>query len=530
MVKQFSISRRNCLKNTMKGAAYVSFFSALPFIKGCQSSIQKQHSIRMGVSGRPQMLDPRKATDALSTRVNRLIYRSLIDFDQSFLPKPDLATWEQLSPTRYRFTLQDQSLFHDTQQPLQAEDVAATYRSVLEPSLGSAHRGSLLNIKQIKVLNNKQLEFILKEEDVLFTGRLVIGILPRRLIERNFPFHQTPVGSGPCRFISKSSQKVVLERLKDKVALEFLAVKDATVRVLKLRNRELDIIQNDLSPELVVYCQQQESLKVLWENGTNFGYIGFNFEDPLLAKPELRQAIAHGIDRQAVINAIFQGHARLANALLTPEHWSGAKDIASYEYNPDKSRALIEQVIQQCQQDKQTADLVQKQFDENGNPVNFLELSYKTSNDPTRIRLATIYQAQLKPLGIHLKIQSYDWGTFYNDIKQGRFQLYSLAWVGVKSPDIFQYVFHSNAIPPKGANRGRYVDAVADSLIDQAMQSQSIEKQSALYRQLQVRLQENLAAMPLWYENQYAVTASDIEGYQLFADGRYDGLLNAVKI
>ncbi len=128
-----------------------------------------------------------------------------------------------------------------------------------------------------------------------------------------------------------------------------------------------------------------------------------------------------------------------------------------------------------------------------------------------------------------MKVQSYDWGTFYNDIKQGRFQLYSLAWVGVKSPDIFQYVFDSDAIPPKGANRGRYRDAEADRLIREAGETQSLAKQAELYRALQVHLQETLAVIPLWYEDQYAVTAETIRGYKMYADGRFDGLLNVTK-
>ena len=88
-----------------------------------------------------------------------------------------------------------------------------------------------------------------------------------------------------------------------------------------------------------------------------------------------------------------------------------------------------------------------------------IKLVYKTSNDPFRLRLATIIQNQLNSVGIEVEIRSYDWGTFYGDIKAGRFQMYSLSSVGLKIPDIFHYIFHSEAIPPNGANRGRFVDS-----------------------------------------------------------------------
>lgn len=486
-------------------------------ISGCTGTESSDKSIRMGITSRPRMLDPRKATDALSSRVNRLIYRQLIDFDEQFLPVPDLATWEVLSPTHYRFTLQEQPVFHNGL-PMTAHDVVATYQSILSPDFGSAHRGSLKGIQTVVAINEQQVDFILAKEDALFVGRLVIGILPATLMQVGHLFQETPIGNGACSFVSLTEQKLVLKRLNDQILLEFFPVKDATVRVLKLQKGELDIIQNDLSPELVQYCEQQPNFKVQWFKGTNFGYIGFNFEDPLLAQPALRQAIAHGIDRQAIVNAMFNGHARLAGGLLVPEHWCGAADIPSYDYNPSKAEALLKQVVI-------PSELIKK----DSNNQEIIELSYKTSNDPTRIRLATIYQSQLKKIGIHLNIQSYDWGTFYSDIKQGRFQLYSLAWVGIKSPDIFQYVFDSDAIPPNGANRGRYRDSQADELIRAAGQTSSLKEQAKLYRQLQHRLQATLAIMPLWYENQYSVMRSNLTGYRLYSDGRLDGLLQVKK-
>ncbi|WP_019556172.1 ABC transporter substrate-binding protein [Thiomicrorhabdus arctica] len=486
-------------------------------LQSCQNVSNHQSSIRVGITSRPRMLDPRKATDALSSRINRLIYRQLIDFDERFQAIPDLASWLQLSNTHYRFTLNDSLPFHHGKK-MAAEDVVATYQSVLNPDLGSAHRGSLKGIKEIIAVNERQVDFILDKADALFVGRLVIGILPKDLIDKEHVFHETPIGSGPCQFISLSEQKLVLQRLSDLSKLVFIPVKDATVRVLKLRKGELDIIQNDLSPELVNYCSKQKGLKVEWHSGTNFGYIGFNFEDELLAQTAMRQALAYGIDRQSIIDAMFDGRARLAGGLLVPEHWSGVKDIHGYDYQPEKAKALLKRVIV-------PSELVKK----DSNNQQFIELSYKTSNDPTRIRLATIYQSQLRKIGIHLNIQSYDWGTFYSDIKKGRFQLYSLAWVGVKSPDIFQYAFDSNAIPPKGANRGRYRDATADQLIREAGQTQSLEQQALLYQKLQRHLQDTLAVIPLWYEDQYSVMRSNISGYVLYEDGRLDGLLQVQK-
>ena len=480
-------------------------------LAGCQS-VKITNSIKMGVTGRPRTLDPGRATDALSSRLNRLLYQALIDFDDASQPQPALADWQVLTPTHYQFTLREPLARFHHGQTLTAQDVVATYQRILDADFGSPHRGNLRNIARVQQDNDRQVSFLLHQADPLFVSRLSLGILPAHLIAQGHNFGQDPVGSGPMRFISASEQGLVLQR-QDGIEIAFIVVTDALVRVLKLVRGELDLIQNDLSPELVAYCQQHPALKVAWQAGSNFAYIGMNMSDPLLANPGLRQAIAMGIDRQAIINAMFKGQARLAGALLPPEHWAGHTGLTGVAYNPEQAAALISQLRQQ------------QAMPSNG----LLPLSFKTSSDPTRIRIATLYQAQLRHIGIDLRIQSYDWGTFYSDIVQGRFQLFSLAWVGIKSPDIFDYVFASHALPPNGANRGRYQSSKADELITKAGQSDDLAKQADYYRALQAHLAEDLPVVPLWYENQYVVSAQNLQGYQLHSDGRYDSLVQVTK-
>ena len=199
----------------------------------------------------------------------------------------------------------------------------------------------------------------------------------------------------------------------------------------------------------------------------------------------------------------------LAGAILQPEHWSGNAARYGGAFDPEKAKRLLKVAG----------------FDEN-NP---LEIVYKTSNSPFRVRLATIIQYQLKQVGIQVDVRSYDWGTFYGDIKAGRFQMYSLSWVGLKIPDIFRYVFHSTSLPPNGANRGRYKDAIADAMIEAAESKQNLAEQAKLYQSLQAYLHEQLPYIPLWYEDNILVTAKDISGYTLASDGNYDGLLTVKR-
>ena len=148
-----------------------------------------------------------------------------------------------------------------------------------------------------------------------------------------------------------------------------------------------------------------------------------------------------------------------------------------------------------------------------------LHLVYKTSTDAQRVRLATIMQAQMAEAGIVLEIKSLDWGTFFEDVKQGHFQLYGLTWVGINTPDIYAKAFGSDNAPPKGFNRGRFSDAHLDALLaKQDWQAATND------------IHQQLPYVPLWYEGQFAATRDDISQYAPKADGNWDDLATVVRI
>ena len=277
------------------------------------------------------------------------------------------------------------------------------------------------------------------------------------------------------------------------------------MRALKLVRGELDLLQNDMPAEILAWLGRQHGIQVHRAPGSNFSYLGFNMQDVVTGRLEVREAVAHAIDREAIIEHVMDGGARLAGALLPPDHWAGNPDLTGRPYDPDRARALLAEL--------------------GFGPDRPLRLTYKTSSDPLRIRLATILQDQLGRVGIDVRLKSFDWGTFYGDIKAGRFQMYSLAWVGVKTPDIFRYVFHSGSVPPAGANRGRFSDPEVDRLIEAAESRATLEEQAPCYRALQARIDALLPYVPLWYEDHVFASRIDISGYELAADGNYDGLI-----
>ncbi len=471
---------------------------------GCSDT--PRDMLRFGLADAPVMLDPRFATDAASARVNRLLYRRLTDVDARGMPAPALAGWQRLSSTHYRFVLRQAGRkFHDGSR-LTARDVKATYDYVLDPVNASPHRAMLALIQNVEVLDNDTVDFHLQRPDPLFPAYLVIGIVPARRIAEKNDFQRRPIGSGPFAFLDRpDDSRLQLVRRRDGQVIEFVRVPDPTMRALKLIRGEIDMVQNDLPPEILRYLMNQQGLYMRRGRGTNFAYLGFNLNDPITGRLEVRKAIAHAIDRDGIIRHVLAGAAQPANALLPPDHWAGGRNMQGYEYSPEKARALLAQ-----------AGYGQ------GHPARII---YKTSSDPFRVRLAMILQDQLGKVGISIELRSFDWGTFYGDIRAGRFQMYGLSWVGIRTPDIFRYAFHSASVPPGGTNRGAFRSTLADRLIERAESMENLEEQGGYYRMLQEHLLEELPYVPLWYEDHVFVARQDVEGYALATDGNYDGLM-----
>ena len=476
---------------------------------GCEyAAITEDNTIRMGLVQAPTTLDPRYATDAASTRISRLLYRGLVDFDHLLMPVPDLATWQEITPLHYRFTLKDGLPAFTNGEPLISDDVVATYQSVLQEDSISPHRSGLAVIERIQAVGEQAIDFQLNHADPLFPGRLTLSILPAAMAQLPRLAVDQLVGNGAFALDSwPEPERVIVRRRADGQRVELIRVADATVRALKLMRGEIDLLQNDLPFEMITWLSQQPGIKVVQTPGSNYSYLGFNFNDPVSADARIREAVALAIDRDAIINALFGGAARTAESILPPDHWAGGRGIAPTGYDPARA-----------------AELVAAFRADGGEPL----LTYKVSTDALRLRIAAVIQQQLEAVGITVKIESHEWGTFYGDIKAGRFQLYSLAWVGIKMPDIFRYLFHSSSTPPQGANRGRFNVDEVDRLIETA-EVAPIAQQGHLYEQLQQMLARQRPYTSLWYEDHILVTRDTISGYQISRDGNYDGLMQVRK-
>jgi peptide/nickel transport system substrate-binding protein len=118
-------------------------------------------------------------------------------------------------------------------------------------------------------------------------------------------------------------------------------------------------------------------------------------------------------------------------------------------------------------------------------------------------------------------MRSYEWGTFFSDIRKGNFQIYTLTWVGIADPDIYYYLFHSQSIPPNGANRGAYRSPEVDRLLEVGRVLQDREEGRRVYRRVQKILARDLPYVSLWHDVNVVVADRRIRGFVLYPDGHF---------
>ena len=473
------------------------------------------------IESSPTNLDPRIGTDAQSARISQLIFSGLLRRNRKLKLVPDLADrWEVAGPTTYIFHLRRGVRFHDGR-PLTASDVRFTFESILDGRVTTVKAGTYRRIARIETPDPYSIIFHLREAYVHFPISLTagaVGIVPQG-IEEDFSSH--PVGTGPFRFVSATPDRnVVLEQNEEyfgvppKVPrIKFKVVPDAVTRALELQTGSADIALNAVTADMAEALRLSPQLSVLRSAGTNYAYVAFNLEDPILRHRRVRQAIAHALDRRSIIQFLWRGTVRPALSVLPPVSWAYESEVARYRYDPAKAEQLLDQAG----------------FARNSEGVRFT-LTYKTATEEIGRLKAEIFQAQLRKVGIDIQIRTHDFATFYADIVNGRFQFYSLRWLGANNyPDIFEFLFSSSNFPPQGANRGRYHNPRLNILLDRVRQSVDRDTQREIYSEVQRILAEDLPYIHLWHFDNVCIYNRRVRKVSLYPAGDYD-FINEIEL
>ncbi len=227
-------------------------------------------------------------------------------------------------------------------------------------------------------------------------------------------------------------------------------------------------------------------------------YILLNLKDPVLKELWVRKALSQAINRSELIEYKLLGLGEEATSILTPSNQFFNSDLKNPKFDLEAAKSQLK-----------------------GIPT----LSLKTSSNPSAIDHGKVIAYQLNQTGVKVTLNSFEWGTFYNDIKTGNFQMATMKWVGASDPDIYRIAFHSKELSP-GRNRSYYINKELDQIMDQAFQIESFEKRKQSYQLIQKKIFDDYAIIPLWYETQAAVLRKGLSGYKTSPLSDYYALLN----
>jgi len=336
----------------LRGAVGASLVGLILFLGGCGDSKTSADSgtVNFLMDSAPTNLDPRIGADAYSAHVDGLMFSSLVARDAHLNVIPDLAqSWDIPEPLTYVFHLRSGVKFHDGR-PLTSADVKYTFDTIIFGALKTPKRGAFKMVKSIEAPDDATVIFHLSEPYASLLYSMVspeIGIVPRG---SGAEMAQHPIGTGPFRFVSATTdEEIVLERNENYFGgapkierLRMRIVPDTIVRALELRKGSADAVINSLTPDMVVTLAKDRGLAAVQDPGTTMAYLAFNFEDPVLAKREVRQALAYATDRATIIKYLLRGQARPAQSLLPPNHWAFDGDVQKYDFDPGLAEKMLD--------------------------------------------------------------------------------------------------------------------------------------------------------------------------------------------
>ena len=302
----------------------------------------------------PSSLDPHVQWNPDSYFVYRNVFDNMVTRDDEGKIVPQVATaWKQIDDTTIEFTLRGDIKFHDGT-ALTADDVVFSVKRITDPQFKSPQLGQFNKIVDATAVNPTTVR--LKTDGaypVLLAQLTKLSIVPKAHVEKvgNEKFNQEPMGSGPYKFVSiQRGVKTTLARNdaywgpKGQFATaEFHAVPDPATRVANLRSGKSDLIVT-INADLAQELKKDAKVKVLSVLSERVAYFHLNSLTGPTANLKVRQAIAHAIDKQGIIDGLMQGFDKPAAIMLSPAHVGfvdGFKE--AYPYDPAKAKALLKE-------------------------------------------------------------------------------------------------------------------------------------------------------------------------------------------
>jgi len=301
----------------------------------------------------PASLDPHVQWDPDSTFVYRNMFDNIVARDASGKIVPQVAqSWSYQSDTQLVLKIREGITFQDGSK-LTPEDVVFSVRRVTDPAFKSPQLSQYDSIISAEVTGPDEVRLTTKRAyPVLLSQLTKLSVVPKAIVEKlgNDGFNAAPVGSGPYRLTSFTrGVRAELEAMPNYwrgkppfPRVEFRPVPDESTRIADVRTGRADITRITLTDD-ADQLKSDSTVKVLWAPVERVAIVALNSIYGPTKDVRVREAIAHAIDRNLIVEALLKGYAKTVDEPLTPADFGWSSDIPAYAYDPARSKAQLKE-------------------------------------------------------------------------------------------------------------------------------------------------------------------------------------------
>jgi len=439
---------------------------------------------------------------------SRPLFNRLAEFERGTTNiKPALAESWDISDDgmTYTFHLRKSVKFHTTKnftptKEFNADDVVFTFKRQLDKnhpyhtvSGGTYEYFNGMSmpdlLKDVVKVDDHTVKFILNQPNAPMIANLAMDFASiysaeyaDAMMKAGTPekVDQDPVGTGPFQLVAYQKDAVIRYKANPdywpgKAAIDTLIyaiTPDASVRYQKLKADECQVMPYP-NPADLKAMKADKDINLMEKEGLNVGYLGYNALTPPFDNPKVRKALNMAINKQAILEAVFQGAGTVAKNPIPPTIWSYNDAVKDDPYDPEAAKKMLADAGVKDLQTKIWAMPVQRPY------------------NPNARRMAELIQADWANIGVKAEIVSYEWGEYLKRSKdKNRDGAVLLGWTGDNGdPDNFLGVLLS-CDGVGGSNRANWCYQPFEDLIQKAKQVSDPAERTKLYEQAQVVFKE----------------------------------------
>ena len=446
--------------------------------------------------------------------VDRFIFSVLLQFDSRGIAQPDLADSWTISQDGllYNFTLKKNLTWHDGKS-LTADDIVFTTELLSKGGEGISADLSKFwaQVKVIK-LDETHLQFVLPEAYAPFLDYLTFGVLPKHLLGSMTydqivasSFNLQPVGSGPFKFESVTAENnsitgITLQAFNnyantkpfiDKIVFRYYPDSQSAYQAYQDGYVQgISSITNDVLPKVLadsninLYSSRLPKISIVLLNLNNTSVKFFQEKD-------IRTALYLAINRQLIIDQVYDGQAIQANGVIFPGTWAYLDSLAPVQYDPDQAQELLKEQGYVVTGD---TDPVRK----NGDTALQFVLSYP--DDDLHKKIAERIQSDWKAINVNVTLEAVPTDKFISDKLDSRGYQAALVDLNLSnSPDPDPYPFWDQGQITSGQNYSQWSDRTVSDTLEQARVTTDFYERIRLYHNFQYLFAEENPALPLFY-------------------------------